>query len=175
MKWESAHFSTIFTVWHRWQSQLNKISLTRKKIQSYLSLPGVSERFGKCLFFPPSVQEASCYFTVLKPEFLLLAAQKFVLVPMLKTYANHNNHQMNSTFTPMVSQLSFSCLLGIVLFCWFLKISWVRNLLTQGYSRLENREREIKTKPHQAEGYWKDDKIFKNKLLSYLDFKNYHC
>lgn len=166
MKWESAHFSTIFTVWHRWQSQLNKISFTRKKIQSYLSLLGISERFGKRLFFPPSIEEASCYFIVFKQEFILLAAQKFVLVPMLKTYGNRNNHQMNSTFTPMVSQLSFSCLLGLFYFvCCFLKISWVRNLLTQGYIRLENREGEIKTKTHQSEGYWKDDEIFKNKLL----------
>lgn len=37
-KWASARFSTIFTIWHRWQSQLNKISFTRKVAQNVLFL-----------------------------------------------------------------------------------------------------------------------------------------
>lgn len=164
MKWESAHFSTIFIVWHRWQSQLNKISFTRKKTQSYLSLPGISEILGKCLFFPPSLEEASCHFIVLKKLFLLLVAEKLVLVPMLKTYVNHNNnHQLNSTFTPMASQFSFSCLLGFVLFCLlFFKDFLGKEPFDTGLLHVGKQGGEIKAKLHHSKGYWKDYENFKN-------------
>lgn len=102
-------------------------------------------------------------------------AQKFALVPVLKMYVNHNsNHQMNSTFTPMVSQFSFSCLLGLVLFCLlFFKDFLDMEPFATELLQVGKQGGEIKTKPHQFEGYWKDDEIFKNKLLSYLDFKNW--
>lgn len=46
-KWESACFSTIFTVWYRWQSQLNNISFIIKAVLNFLCLPHVSRRLQK--------------------------------------------------------------------------------------------------------------------------------